>query len=215
MLLSLARRDDELNSLRTTVSEKEHRVLSLVSELAVKDKQFLEAKGQIDELTQRLRASLQMDDISKSQELITLKNDISEALKLDYADYAIPTVNAVTPECHNEQSNDEFTKKKPSFLILFGETHSVNSWRDVLVCTCESLYTKTPQAVRDFDKNNNLNKKRPNFSWHKEAIKQRPTQLSFGIWVELNQNARTIMDICYKMLFECGFSSKDIRVVTQ
>lgn len=127
----------------------------------------------------------------------------------------IPTVNAVTPECHNEQSNDEFTKKKPSFLILFGETHSVNSWRDVLVCTCESLYTKTPQAVRDFDKNNNLNKKRPNFSWHKEAIKQRPTQLSFGIWVELNQNARTIMDICYKMLFECGFSSKDIRVVTQ
>lgn len=88
LTVTLARRDDELNSLRTTVSEKEHRVLSLVSELAVKDKQFLEAKGQIDELTQRLRASLQMDDISKSQELITLKNDISEALKLDYADYA-------------------------------------------------------------------------------------------------------------------------------
>lgn len=84
---TLACRDDELNSLRTAVSEKEHHVVSLVSEVAVKEKQLSEAKGQIEDLTQRLRASLQMDNISKSQELITLKNDISEALKLDYADY--------------------------------------------------------------------------------------------------------------------------------
>lgn len=128
----------------------------------------------------------------------------------------IPTIDTVTPERHNEQpNNDEFTKKKPSFLILFGETHSVTYWRDVLAYTCEILYTKTPQIVQEFDKNNILNKKRPNFSWHKEAIKQQPMQLSFGLWVELNQSARTIMGICYKMLSECGFSSKDIRVVTR
>lgn len=84
---TLVRRDDELNTLRTAVSEKEHRVVSLISEVAVKDKQLTEKNGQIEDLTQRLRTSLQMDSISKSQELITLKNYISEALKLDYADY--------------------------------------------------------------------------------------------------------------------------------
>ena len=57
---------NELSSLRDSLAEK---------------------NGQIEDLTQRLRASLQMDSISKTQELITLKNDISEALKLDYADY--------------------------------------------------------------------------------------------------------------------------------
>ena len=30
---------------------------------------------------------MQMDDISKKQEILTLKNDISEALKLDYEDF--------------------------------------------------------------------------------------------------------------------------------
>ncbi len=53
-----------------------------------KEKRINELERQVADLTERLRTSLQMDEISKSQELITLKNDISEALKLDYADFA-------------------------------------------------------------------------------------------------------------------------------
>ena len=52
-----------------------------------KDEQILALQNQVSDLTERLRTSLNMDSISKNQELITLKNDISEALKLDYADY--------------------------------------------------------------------------------------------------------------------------------
>jgi hypothetical protein len=84
---AISRRDDELNSLRAVVPEKERRAALLASEVSARDNQISEMKRQIDDLTGRLRASLQMDDISKNQELITLKNDISEALKLDYADF--------------------------------------------------------------------------------------------------------------------------------
>jgi len=83
----LAQRDEELKLLRDVVSEKERRIVSLASEVAAKDSQLSEAKRQVDDLTERLRTSFQMDEISRSQELITLKNDISEALRLDYADF--------------------------------------------------------------------------------------------------------------------------------
>jgi hypothetical protein len=86
--LAIARRDEEISAIKSDLAEKERRAASLASEIGVKEKQLAEMKGKIDNLTGRLRTSLQMDNISKSQELITLKNDISEALKLDYADFA-------------------------------------------------------------------------------------------------------------------------------
>lgn len=128
----------------------------------------------------------------------------------------ISGANAVTGGNQDELPNDDvFTNRKPKAVVLFGQEHSVTYWRDVLVCTCEVLFTKKPQVVRSFDSNKNLNKKRPTFSWHREAIKQQPERLSLGLWVELNHSAQTVMRICEKMLIECGFSPEDIQVTTQ
>ena len=44
-------------------------------------------RKKVDDLTERLRVSLQMSDVSKNQELVNLKSEISKAIKLDYADY--------------------------------------------------------------------------------------------------------------------------------
>jgi hypothetical protein len=83
----LQKKDAELSSARNEISNKENQLMALGFELRTRDKRIEEADEKIADLTDRLRTSLQMDDISKSQELITLKNDISEALKLDYADF--------------------------------------------------------------------------------------------------------------------------------
>jgi hypothetical protein len=77
---SLNIKETELGVLRNNVAQKERQNESLISEIA-------EMKKKNDDMTERLRTALQMDGISKSQELTTLKNDISEALKLEYADY--------------------------------------------------------------------------------------------------------------------------------
>ena len=42
---------------------------------------------EIRNLTARLKTSLHMDEISKNQELSSLKRNISEGLKLEYWDY--------------------------------------------------------------------------------------------------------------------------------
>ena len=85
---SLTQKDRELKLLYETITDKEHNIVLITDELATTNKQLLATRGQVDDLTKRLSTSLQMDNISKSQELITLKNDISEALKLDYVDFA-------------------------------------------------------------------------------------------------------------------------------
>jgi len=77
---SLISKEDELGNLRNEVAHTERQNLSLTSEVD-------EMIKKNEDLTERLRTALQMDGISKSQELTTLKNDVSEALKLEYADY--------------------------------------------------------------------------------------------------------------------------------
>ena len=54
---------------------------------AAKELENIELRKKVDDLSERLRVSLQMNDVSKNQELVTLKSEISKAVKLDFADY--------------------------------------------------------------------------------------------------------------------------------
>lgn len=83
----ITRRNEEISAIKSDLIKQEHRAMSLASEIVTKERQLAEMKGQIDDLTERLRTSLHMDEISKNQELNTLKINISEALKLDYDDF--------------------------------------------------------------------------------------------------------------------------------
>lgn len=84
---ALAQRDEEMLLMNRRIAERENKILSLINEDKEKEIELTNQKQQIDDLTERLRKSMQMDDISKKQEILTLKNDISEALKLDYEDF--------------------------------------------------------------------------------------------------------------------------------
>ena len=107
----LNRKDAELASARAEISNKEKQITSLGFDLRAKDKRIEEEAEKIADLTDRLRTSLQMDDISKSQELMTLKNDISEALKLDYADFI--------KSKENEYSQDLFEAYRSTLTRIF------------------------------------------------------------------------------------------------
>ena len=84
---ALAQRHEEMLLMNRRIAERENKILSLINEDKEKEIELTNQKQQIDDLTERLRKSMQMDDISKKQEILTLKNDISEALKLDYEDF--------------------------------------------------------------------------------------------------------------------------------
>ena len=59
----------------------------LRSELEKMQHENSKQNEKITDLTERLKSSMQMDMISQSQELITLKADLANSLKLEYADY--------------------------------------------------------------------------------------------------------------------------------
>lgn len=74
--------NDELNKIKTEFSDKDHLII---------------------DLTERLKTSFNADDISKKQELITLKNDIGSAIRLQYEDF-----NEHKNESCNEDNYEAF-----------------------------------------------------------------------------------------------------------
>ena len=85
--LQIQKRDNEIVTAQATIREREQQLITSSQELKKSKVALSSSEAQVSDLTQRLRTSLNMDEISKNQELITLRNDISEALKLDYSDF--------------------------------------------------------------------------------------------------------------------------------
>lgn len=88
-------------TLREQVGDRDNCIAKLDAEIQERDKQIAdlhsvaakardmndELQSKISDLTERLKLSMQMDTISQNQELITLKSDLLNSLKLEYDDY--------------------------------------------------------------------------------------------------------------------------------
>lgn len=96
--------------LRGQVSDHDTRITDLKAKLYERDGQITELhsvadkaryvcdeqQSKIADLTERLKTAMQMDSISQNQELITLKSDLANSLKLEYTDY----LNDKDAECN-------------------------------------------------------------------------------------------------------------------
>ncbi|MDL2233238.1 hypothetical protein LJC63_06625 [Ruminococcaceae bacterium OttesenSCG-928-L11] len=111
LALQLQKKNGEIDSAQSTILDRERQLSATALELKKSKEALSSAEEQISDLTSRLRASLNMDEISKNQELTTLKNDISEALKLDYSDF-IGTRNS-------EYSQDLFEAYRSTLTRIF------------------------------------------------------------------------------------------------
>ncbi|MCL2426447.1 MAG: hypothetical protein FWD05_08940 [Oscillospiraceae bacterium] len=87
LTVQLISKGNEIVDIRAQRDDKEQQLKVALTEIKELNSKLAKAEGNVSDLTGRLRSSLNMDEISKNQELTTLKNDISEALKLDYSDF--------------------------------------------------------------------------------------------------------------------------------
>ncbi|ADU26814.1 hypothetical protein [Ethanoligenens harbinense] len=85
--MQIQKKNGEIATAQATIREREQQLSFSTLELKKIKTTLSSSEAQVSDLTERLRTSLNMDEISKNQELATLKNDISEALKLDYSDF--------------------------------------------------------------------------------------------------------------------------------
>ena len=80
-------RDSRITEFLATIKENELIIEDLQRKLDNRQQTILEKEASIDDLSGRLKNSLQMDSISQNQELITLKTNLQNSLKVEYSDY--------------------------------------------------------------------------------------------------------------------------------
>lgn len=110
LLQTLNESNGTIAILRGQVSDRDAHITGLAVELHERDRQIDGLQSKVDkekclcdeqqskiaDLTERLKTSMQMDSISQNQELVTLKSDLANSLKLEYADY----LNDKDSECN-------------------------------------------------------------------------------------------------------------------
>lgn len=82
-------RDSRIAEFSAELNEKNRTITDLQRKLNERQQLVQECEGRIADLSERLKNSLQMDIISQNQELITLRTNLQNSLKVEYADYLV------------------------------------------------------------------------------------------------------------------------------
>ena len=107
----------------------------------------------------------------------------------------------------DEEPNYIYTK--PIALFYNGTTHSVRSWRDIIMLVCEICYDKNPQNFISMVKANyihrttylpNTIKKKPILSFDSEELNKAERIKSSNIFVDTNLGANDIVKYCLKII---------------
>lgn len=109
--------------------------------------------------------------------------------------------------------------KKPRRLILPDGNYPVKDWYDLVTTICEVLHSQEnyKDILEQLDKNEKLNTaRRRTFSRSKTLIKDKDENikdLSFGMYFSTNRDADETVELCEKILEECGYSRYDMKIV--
>ena len=104
-------KDKELTILTDNLKKQGEKILNLNSLITKKERMLQEDSTKIQDLTERLKSSLQMDSVSNNQKLITLKKDIANNLQLEYEDFQ--------ESLSSKYSEDEFEANRATLSRIF------------------------------------------------------------------------------------------------
>jgi chromosome segregation ATPase len=80
-------RDTKIAELSSIISERNNDINVLEQKHEESQKAIENNEVQVSDLTERLKNAMQMNNISQNQELITLKTNLQNSLKVEYTDY--------------------------------------------------------------------------------------------------------------------------------
>lgn len=106
-------------------------------------------------------------------------------------------------------SEDNVTGKKPKTLTILGQQMVVQSWRDVLIKTMNTIADLEPDL---FDV---LAKQYPTFISSDGGRFRRSSQLSNGFYIYVNLSAKSIYQFCTQAIESIGLSVEDWYVETE
>ena len=107
----LSEKEKVINSMKIEIENNNSSIVSLKDQINNVKAELEDKEIKITDLTERLKLSFKADEITKNQDLTTLKSDIASAVKLQYEDFN---------EHQNESCNeDNYEALKVSFKQVF------------------------------------------------------------------------------------------------
>ncbi|MCX6112541.1 MAG: HNH endonuclease family protein [Proteobacteria bacterium] len=104
---------------------------------------------------------------------------------------------------------DDVTGKKPKILTILGQQIAVNTWRDVLKQTLNTIADIEPEGF------NILVKEYPSYIGLDSSIFRESQQLNNGYFVELNFSAKAVYNLCTQAIELIDLSPEDWKVETE
>jgi uncharacterized coiled-coil protein SlyX len=96
----VANRDARIVELSAAVAERNHDIEEMRRNISELQQSVHKSEAHNADLSERLKTSLQMDSITQNQELITLKNNLQNSLKVEYADYIANKDSEFNPDTY-------------------------------------------------------------------------------------------------------------------
>jgi uncharacterized protein with ParB-like and HNH nuclease domain len=96
----------------------------------------------------------------------------------------------------------------PKLLCIFGEEHSVRSWRDVLEITLNTIADLEPERFQE------IMEQFPRLLGRDQKNFRSTRQLKNGVYIETNFSAKDISSLCHRSIETAGLSTQDWRVDT-
>lgn len=158
------------------------------------------------------------------QSLITLQkemldSDISEIVKIDTPPTntypIIEIIETIETNQISIEENETPTLSQPQKqnLYLFNENYTLNSFSEIFILVAETLVSKNPYEIIQFPKEKKLNTNdKQNFSYNSNDIKNKPHRLTNGMYIEIENNNKSIAKLCNDMLLICGYNINNISI---
>ncbi len=104
----------------------------------------------------------------------------------------------------------------PYEVLIFDTVTEVATWNDVLLVVCQVMLEKQPEIMATLHENKILNSEWViNFSYEESDFLCDKVLLSNGMWVQLQENQTEVVNLCDKILQQCGYSENDLRIMIQ
>lgn len=111
-------------------------------------------------------------------------------------------------ESFADSANGNVVGKTPNALWIFGQRFDVNSWRDVLEITIETIADLEPDGFKQ------ILDTFPRFVGQDKTKFRSVRELKCGAYIEVHLSAESIYKFCYQAIETLGLSSEDWRVET-
>ena len=135
------------------------------------------------------------------------RKDIEE--RAEYlADIALQVWRYFGDELAQSSQMYKLTGSIPKLICIFGEKHSVKSWRDVLENTLNALADMEPERFKD------ILQQFPRFVGWDEKDFRSTRKLQNGAFIEVNLSAKDIYAFCLKAIETAELSVEEWHVET-